>query len=160
MATVDAPTVSKLPLYVMGAVVGLAILVTIALVVARGPADYEPGTPEAALQDFLDAAFDEDGDALLALMSPEPRERCRDHFEDYGYGRYSSDGLRLELERMDVSGDTATAQVELHQAADNPFDNSRWSYTESFELTRIDGEWLIEHAGWPWQAADCTWERR
>ena len=159
MATVEPPaTVSKLPLLIVGAVVGLAVLVTVALIARSGTETYEVGTPEAALQDFLQAGFDGDSDAMFGLLTAESRAACetardRDRFDD---GLYS-DGLRAELEGMTLKGATATAEVRFHQTSGNdPFGNSNWSYNESFRLERVGEAWLIDRAGWPWPFEDCT----
>ena len=149
---------SKLPLLIMAAVVGLAVLVTIALVATRGPETYAPGTPEAALQDFLEAGFDGDTAAIFELVTDESRDRCqsasdRERFD----GDWYSDGMRAELEDMTVTSDVATAEVRFHEGgANDPFSNSSWSYDERFTLVRVDGAWLIDRAGWPWPFAECT----
>jgi hypothetical protein len=158
MATIESPaTVSKLPLLIMAAVVGLAVLVTIALVVARGPETYAPGSPEAALQDFLEAGFDGDSVAILELVTDESRDGCQSALDRERFdGSWYSDGLWAELEDMTVVGDVANAEVRFHQrGANDPFNNSRWSYDERFTIEWVDGAWLIDRAGWPWPFTEC-----
>ena len=71
MTTVEpSAAVSKPPL-IVGAVVGLAVLVTVALIATSGTETSELGTPEAALQDFLQAGFDGDSDAMFGLLTAE-----------------------------------------------------------------------------------------
>ena len=159
MTAVEPPaTVSKLPLLIIGAVVGLAVLVTVALLATSGTETYEPGTPEAALQDFLEAGIDGDSDAMFSLLTAESRAACenardRNRFDDVTY----SEGLHAELKEMTVTGSTATAKVRFHQSSGNdPFDNSTWSYDEQFRLEHVDGAWLIDRGGWPWSIEDCT----
>lgn len=149
--------VSKLPLLIMGAVVALAVLVTVALVATSGTERYSPGTPEAALQDFLQASFDRDTDAVRALLTDDARADCRAAFDRGHVDDPYTDGLRAELEDMSVTGTTATATVRFRQGnSSDPFDNSSWSYEERFVLHDVDGEWRIHRAGWPWALAECT----
>ena len=159
MATEEPPaTVSKLPLLIIGAVVGLAVLVTVALIATSDTETYEPGTPEAALQDFLQAGFDGDSDAMFGLLTADSRAACETTRDQERFDEGSdSDGLRAELEGMTVEGATATAEVRFeHSSGNDPFDNSSWSYNERFRLERVDGAWLIDRAGWPWPFEDCT----
>jgi len=151
-------TVSKLPLQIMAAVVGLTVLVTIALIAARGPETYAPGTPEAALQEFLEAGIDGDSAVLLELITDESRDQCQSALDREGFNSpWHNDGLRVELEDITVTGDVATAEVRFHQRGTNdPFNNSSWRYDERFTLERVDGAWLIDRAGWPWPLTECT----
>ena len=154
-------TVSKRPLQIMAAVVGLAVLVTIALVAARGPETYAPGTPEAALQGFLEAGIDGDSAALFALVTDESRDQCQSALDEERFDEpWHNDGLRAELEDMTVTGDVATAEVRFHQRGTNDlFGSSSWTYDERFTLERVDGAWLIDRAGWPWLFTECTREQ-
>ena len=152
-------SVSKLPLLIMGAVVAIAVLVTVALIVGRDTKTYSPGTPEAAVQDFIQAGFDNDMAMLLALLTTDARAVCE---ADIGRQRFDDDiyteGLRAALKDMEItSDDTAIAEVRFHQDNTNDlFDTSGWSHDERFTLTRIDGDWLIDKADWPYQFGECT----
>ena len=159
MTAVEPPAnVSKLPLLIIGAIVALVVLVTVALLSTSEPETYEPGTPEAALQEFLEAGFDGNTDAMFNLLTTESRAACekardRNRFDDDAY----FDGLRAELLDMTATGSTATAKVRFHESSGNdPFDNATWSYDEKFWLERVDGAWLIDRGGWPWSIEDCT----
>jgi hypothetical protein len=161
--TEPSNTVSKLPLLIMGAVVAIAVLVTVALIVGRDTKTYSPGTPEAAVQDFIQAGFDDDMPALMASLTTDARASCeadieRQRFDDYIY----TEGLRAALEDMEIrSDDTAIAKVRFHQDNTNDlFDTSGWSHDERFTLTRIDGDWLIDNADWPYQFGECTRSNR
>jgi hypothetical protein len=164
MVDTEPPSsVSKLPLLIMGAVVAIAVLVTVALIMGRDTKTYSPGTPEAAVQDFIQAGFDNDMPALLASLTTDARTSCeaeivRQRFDDNVY----SEGLRAALEDMEItSDDTAIAEVQFHQDnTNNLFDTSGWSHDERFTLTRIDGDWLIDKADWPYQFSECTRSNR
>lgn len=53
---------------IVAAVGVMAALVTLAVALNRGPESYADGTPEASLQQFISAAFDDDHGAMLALL--------------------------------------------------------------------------------------------
>jgi hypothetical protein len=146
--------VSKLPLLIMGGVVAVSILVVIALVAARANTSYEPGTPEAALQQFLTAVLDDDREATLAMLVPEVRAACEREI-DGGPG-FSGDDLLAELDEIEVTGDSARATVRFRSDSGDPFDNSSWDFDHRYTLRQVQGEWRIESAGWPYPLGRCT----
>lgn len=152
--------VSRLPLFIMGAVVVLAALMLIAVVAFRGPKTYDAGTPEAALQNYLVAVLDDrNEDAMYALLTPSAQSRCRDIYDGLGLTSYYSTGYRAELDDMtlDGDGDRAEARVVFRRSSQgDPFDNSSYSSEREFSLRRLDGDWLIDRAGWPYSYEDCT----
>ena len=143
---------------IVGAIVGLAVLVTVALITTRGTETYEPGTPEAALQDFLQAGFNGDVDAMLDLLTAESLALCdtvrvRDRLDN---GPYSSE-LSADLRSIEIEESTAIADVRFQRSnGSDPFDNSSRDFDERFTLERVDGNWLIAQATWPWPFNDCT----
>ena len=55
----------------------VGLLVVAGIVVAfREPTRFEPGTPEAATQDYLLALLDEDFIAAHGMLTPDLQERC------------------------------------------------------------------------------------
>ncbi len=146
------PAVSRLPLVAMGALVALAILVAIALGL-RGPAEFDPGTPEATVQSYLQAVLDGDEEAVLALVVSDQVPECRREFERYG--SYPMDGVGFELESMIVTGDTARAELVQRSTSGGPFDGTR-RYGDNFvELRKEAGEWRVATASWPWRFDTC-----
>ena len=148
---------SKLPLVIVGACVVVAVLITVVLVAIRGPATFEPGTPEATLQAFINAGLDADEDTLLALMTEESAASCRQEFDERHYGRFFyDDDVRAQLDEMEITGSRADATVIFRRSSSNdPFDTSTWSSTESFRLQLEAGEWRIDRAEWPHPFLSC-----
>ncbi len=147
---------SKLPLLVLGAIVAVAVLVTVALLAGRSPKTYPSGSPEALVQGFIQAAFDDDIPTLLSMLSADSRTLCEiddDRFDD----RIYSDGLRAELKELKVTGRTAKAEVSFHRdSSDGPFGTSTWRYDKNLDLILVEGDWLIDQAEWPSQINHCT----
>lgn len=147
---------SKLPLVLLGALVAVAVLVTVALVVAGGTETFEPGTPEAALQQFIEAGLDGDETTMLALLTPQHRARCEEELDQFGRWGYD-DGYRVELESVAVDGDEAELRVEFRNTnRDDVFGGSGWSFEERYDLVRVGDEWLIDRAQWPHVFGSCT----
>jgi len=149
--------VSKLPLYIMTAVVVLVVVLVVLFAAFRGNTEYDAGTPEAALQEFLVATI-EDGDvaAMSALMTQRTRGRCSDELRGSRPTDYWSTGYRAELEDMTVRGSTATAVVRLRKNNNDPFDGSSYSFERDFTLQAASGGWLIDTASWPNDLRRCS----
>ena len=150
---VEPALVSRLPLIAMGAIVVLAILVALGIGL-RGVEDYPEGSPEAALQAFLQAALDGDDDETIAALVPEAREQCRREIRLDG-GAWSSPGTGFELDELAVDGETATGEVTMRSDDGDPFGGSSRRGTFRFELHDVDDEWLIAEADWPWWIERC-----
>ena len=118
-----------------------------------GTASYAPGTPEAALQEFLQANLDGDRAAIEAMLEPSGAEQCQEELERFGF---RASGLRFGLDDMRVEGDRAWATAsKRYGSGGDPFDGPTRAVDERFELRRIDGEWKIVAATWPWDIDRC-----
>lgn len=150
---IDVPSVSRLPLVAMGALVVFAVLLAIALGL-RGPKELPAGTPEAAAQDYLEAVLEGEDDALLDLLAANRVPACRNEFGRTG--GYTMSGVGFELDNVEITGDTA--RVELTQrssSSGDPFEGSRRSGEQFVELIRENGEWKVDGASWPWRLQNC-----
>lgn len=138
----------------MGAVVVLAILVAVALGL-RGNTSFPPGSPEEALQQFLQAGLDGDEPATVALIADAKRSDCGDRAEPQ-YGPWSSSGIGFELDEVDTDGSNATITTTMRYSDDgDPFDRSSRGSSYRFELVQEGGEWFIAEADWPWWIQRC-----
>jgi hypothetical protein len=144
----DTPIKSNRILVLMGlALVGL--LVVAAIVIAfREPAQFEPGSPEAVTQQYLEAVLAEDGAAVHDLLTPELQQRCDVRDLDGRY--YRADGERITLEESRIDGTAAVVELEFTATYSNDaFSFDRYSYVERFDLELIAGEWRISDPPWP-----------
>lgn len=133
----------------MGAGLAALIIVAAVIVIVREPARFDPGTPEAAVQDYIDAVLDDDADAAWALLAPGIQQRCG--AEDLE-ARYRRDGSgRIILRDTTNRGESATVEIEFNAVyLDGPFDVYESSYSERFNLRLVDGEWRISNVPWPY----------
>lgn len=149
------PPVSKLPLYAMGALVVLVLLSALVLGL-RGPKTFPAGSPEAAVQDYLDAALDADHDAMVATLVADRRAACADKLDDRSSG-YGFSGTGFELDDMRISGSSARAELtQRRDSSGDPFDSSRNTSDLVIELEQADdGQWYVSDTPWPWWLGNC-----
>jgi hypothetical protein len=150
---IDVPSVSRLPLVAMGALVVFAALLAIALGL-RGPKELPAGTPEAAAQDYLEAVIEGEDEAVLDLLAANRVPACRNELGRTG--NYGMSGVGFELDNVEITGDTA--RVELTQrssSSGDPFEGTRRFGEQYVELIRENGEWKVDGASWPWRLESC-----
>ena len=93
---------------------------------------------------------------MLETLTERLRNECGDSIERWGdWGPRSSDGTRVELEQIEVSGDEAHGVVLIRRSnSADPFDNSRWDNKAKFDLVKLGGDWLIDDSSWAY-FEDC-----
>jgi hypothetical protein len=127
---------------IAAALVTVAVAVT-ALVVAERTPEYPAGSPEAAAQGYLQAAFDGDDVEALQHIAPELRNRC-DDYELIPWWISSSDVARFS--EVDLEGDHATIRVTLRRRDYEPpalvLEPGEARRAE-IALEKRDGAWLI-----------------
>jgi hypothetical protein len=117
----------------------LALLVVVALALGNGGVrSYPPGSPETAMQGFLQDLFDEDYAGAEQALAPEVTKRC-----DRGHLRWSPVGYQdaAEISQVDIDGTTAKMTVVLIEES-GPF-AEQYESVHFFEMQQIDGDWLI-----------------
>lgn len=135
-------------LLVIGGVLVVFVVVAGTLTLLRGPAMFEPGTPEAVVQEYIEAILDDDVDAAWDLLGPDMQRRCEPEDLEPRYSRSNRGGIVL----IDVSQreDTATVELEFNVSyGDEPFDLYESSYRQRFGLRKVDEAWRISDVPWP-----------
>lgn len=133
----------------LGAIVVLAVVAAI-ISAGRPAARFEPGTPEATVQSYVEAALD--GRADEAARWLDPAGDCGAQDLDRA-GAYGMTATRVVLVDSTVSGETATVQVALVLGSGGPFDSSEYREEHTYRLTRSGGTWLL--TGIPWPLYEC-----
>jgi len=134
---------------VLAAVVGvivLAALVTV-LVASHHPAELEPGSPEAAVQDYVDAVLDRDSEVALRMLAPG--SDCE--VEDFD-NAYVPEDVYMSLREVEVSGSTARVDVSVTDGSGGMIP-TEWTEERTFRLQRAGDDWLI--TGTPWPLFEC-----
>lgn len=145
--------------WLIGTVVGVVLIAVAAVMVTslREPPALPGGSPEAAVQRYLQAVADGDREAVRDSYTPGLRERCDDqgpgHRPPFPHERMSFEADLLETHEVD--DDTVDVGVRLTEySGEPPFGGGGYDHTESFRVERVDGTWGIAEASWPYYVCD------
>ena len=141
--------------------IGIGVFVALALIVVLALAKsnvrkYDPGTPEATAQAFIQALFDEDPETAHGFLAADLKEVCEPRDLNLWWVRHADTAVFDE-----VRADATHTEIEISLLANDfefgifPFDNYDYSRETELELDLFDGEWLVTDATWP--LAGCTW---
>lgn len=137
---------------VLGLVVAVIAVISLIVVLAgRQPTtQLDEGSPEAAVQQYLQAVSDRDFDRALEFLSED--SKCT--IEDFDRA-YIQESLRIGLSESSGNPTTAVVTVSIQSSNGDPFGGT---YTEerNFRLVNTDGEWKI--TGTPWPNYECGME--
>ena len=97
---------------------------------------------ERATAPLAGAVSDLDEQALAAQCEPKPRESISNR---------GSSTLRASLDRAITRDSTAEIRVRLTESYNNdsPFGGGDSSFTQTFVLTMVEGQWRFAEAPWP-----------
>lgn len=135
----------------VGVLVLMAVVAAVLSATREGP-QLPEGSPEAAVQAYLQAVAEGDEDAAAAFLDPEGR--CTE--EDLRDSGSRSAG-RIVLRDVEVDGDEADVEVELVYGGDGPFGGDEWRDPVRFDLRRDGDRWVI--TGEPWPMYGCRADR-
>lgn len=114
-----------------------------------GEKQLPDGSPERAVQLYLNAIEDRDATAALAHLSPSLTARCGEIPRDMITAR-SEGSLRATLDDVRLDGNAATVRIQLTETFGGaPFGVSDPKQTLVFELERVNEEWRFSQMPWP-----------
>lgn len=134
-------------------VVLVAVIVGLGLLGPRTASEFEPGTPEAAAQTYVQALLDGDYDVAYEMLSPDLQEGCRPN------DLRMADGMDIGtavFENVRIRDERATIEMRLTET----FEPGELPLDEQDIETRLaldmrDGEWRVVAADWPLYG--CEW---
>ena len=141
----------------MTALVLIGVSVVVTLAGRSGEPDrFAPGTPEAAVQDYLLAIEDRRDREAYDFIHPDVADGCKfDHFKST-LREVQPDGvrrdrdLRVSLVNVEEVDQTVEVNVRVTQSyVDPPFDSREHSRAERFVLEEEDGSWWFTKPPWP-----------
>src|SRR5687768_15934929 len=103
----------------IGGAVLVLVIVAVIVALTAGSSDPEvfpPGSPEAALQTFVETVRDGDREAALALLSTAARERVED--DEFFPSQFcgGSDDRRVRVTDTEINGARATIELTIQEA--------------------------------------------
>ena len=130
-----------------GAILGLLIVASVVAAVLQKEAEFAPGSPEAAVQDYLRALEEDDFQAVHDALSPELRDKCsiEDVFGDMeDIHSWRPEDKRITLEEVRTLNDTTFVEIRIVELrGGGPFGPSEYAFEETFALQQFDGEWKL-----------------
>ena len=110
---------------------------------------YPEGSPEHAVQQYLQAVADNDATRALAFLSADLARRCADYPREAisNRGRQS---VRATLDETTLRDGTASVRVTLIESyGDAPFGGGESTQSTVFELQQEAGAWRFTQSPWP-----------
>lgn len=135
---------SRIVLIIVGAVT--VALIAVAVVVAiQPPEEYDPTTPEGAVQGFYQAVIDGDEDLAASYLAMDSITDCaRPRTELYG-----PENFRVVIVDTEVDGEDAKVDVTITETWDEgPFSDSH-TFNDTLRLTSNGDGWLFTEPPWP-----------
>lgn len=129
----------------LGVVVGLLVVAALvtALLTARQPAELDPGSPEEAVQRYLEDVLEHDAEAAARALDPEGPCTLADL-----EAAYVDEDVHVALRGVHPSGTTARVDVAITTGSGGMIP-SPWTEEQTFRLRRSGDGWLITGAPWP-----------
>jgi hypothetical protein len=146
MRTVPKATPNRVLAIVVSGLVVVAVVAAV-LAATRSSTTVAPGTPQAAVQGYLEAVLDGDADRAAGFLAPGSECTAAD-LDRAGV----PDSTRVTLVSSTTDGSTARVKVQVSFGSGGPFDDGR-SETQTFRLEQSAGQWRL--SGIPWPLFDC-----
>ena len=133
---------------VLGIIVAaVAVIVVLALVLAlRPPKQFDPGTPEATVQGYLQAVIDGDQTKAASFMTPDFVKRCGPDLNQFQYG---PDSFRAVIVDTHFFDNRVSVDVELTEGSGGGVFGGSYGFVETLTLEQNGDDWLVAEAPWP-----------
>ena len=134
---------------VLGIVISSIVIVALIVVfsIKEPTAKLEKGSPEAAVQQYLNAIADRDFNHALTLLTTD--SKCT--LQDFNRA-YIQDSLRISLSDVTSTATTDNVKVKIETSNGDPF-GSTYAETQNLDLSKTDSDWKI--TGIPWPMYEC-----
>lgn len=139
--------------YLIWGGVGLGVLILVAAVLsARDPASFDSNSPEAVVQEYVNAVFDHDATRAHALLSDDIAAHCP---ERDLRAAWIPEEARVVLVDTTTTDDMARIQVQISES-DNGLGLPVAEYTHDVTvvLTQFEEGWRISEPPWPIEYCD------
>lgn len=136
-----------LSILIVAAVVVVIAIVAAAVIAATGNESPEPGSPEEALQSYLDALIHGDMRWAYGLLSQQIRDECS--LADLRNDAWQAEGVRVTLDSVSVDGDVAELDVTIVGNDGGGVFGQGSHHAERFILTNNAEGWALSERPWP-----------
>lgn len=130
----------------------VVVLLAVAIAVAvRPPAEFDPTTPQGAVQGYFRAVLDENAGLAFTYLADDIGRKC-----PRGELRHvTPPSARVLFRRTEITGDTARVDVRITETygegpfAELPPEGGSATFDETVFLELHDDRWLISESPWP-----------
>jgi hypothetical protein len=138
--------------FIAGGIVALVLVSVVVVLLAGGRQrqEFAAGTPEAALQAYLDAWEEGDAEATWAFFSAEVQEEYTlEDYEravsDYNLYQYPEGGPSrgVYIEGVDGSGERATVQLTVEEHYGDGLNTNSYRSPRAVRMVREGGAWKL-----------------
>ena len=136
--------------------VGVLLVASVVVALMQEDVALKEGSPERAVQLYLQAVRDEDFKAAHGFLSEELKKDCTVETmaaRDFGRGReLSSSRVTLrDTTYLNDSNDSALVIARVTRVrGSGPFGSSESSHEQRYVLSLEDGQWLLAESPWPY----------
>lgn len=134
------------PALIVVVVVGL-----VAIALGRGQANFDPTTPEGAVQEYLQAIRQERWQDAIDVLDLEQFQGCQPHHLSSQISEESFNAVHLGTY---YDGNLAYVDVEFRHSDGGVFGG--WSWNNTFVLVERDGLWYLTDDPWPYFQFLCS----
>ncbi len=132
----------------IGGVVVAVVVIAILVVTGLGspePERFPPGTPEAALQQYLEAVRIGDHERIESLLSDDARADIPSGSPRPFDCFVRDEGRQIRVERVErPADDRAVIHLTIEQVSGSGITLDRYSYRETVPLVLEGGDWKID----------------
>tara|TARA_Y100000294_G_C8540649_1_gene331024 strand:+ start:161 stop:694 length:534 start_codon:yes stop_codon:yes gene_type:complete len=140
--------------WMIGAASALGVLLLVSVVVAltERETDFEPGTPEATIQQFLKAMGQSEYESAYGMLASNLQVDCGP--EQMFTARFAYDDRfennRVTLEETHRIGESTFVTLRITEfRSDGPFGSSESSHEQRYALKSENGDWRFSEFPWP-----------
>jgi hypothetical protein len=135
-----------------GAVLVVLLVASASLALTRGETQFEPNSPEYAVQQYVRALVREEFEAAETMWSPDLQQDCSVEVFVVD-ARRSLDNLseaRITLDDAKTVGETTIVSLNvIRTTGGDIFGPSEYENTYDFGAQKFDGDWRISGHTWP-----------
>ena len=131
---------------------GALLIASIAVALLEKEEPLAEGTPELAVQQFLQAVEADEFEKSYNFLSEELKQDCtiEELFGRFAPTRGTVEDSRITLEKTATVNETVFVTVRVTSFhGSGPFDTSESSFEPNFALSKEDGEWRFTDYPWP-----------
>jgi hypothetical protein len=134
-------------LIVAAVVLVLAIVIAAIVGAKRDAPVYEEGSPQAALQGYLDAVIDGDATEAYGYLSDDLRSECT--LSDLRNAAAEAQDVTVTLRTVRDEDGTVRIDVTIEQNGGGLLLGGGYRYDETFILGDTNGVWKLSERPWP-----------